>query len=99
MAKNLKKLEKLTAGSKATEKDVEELASLIKKGIARRHDSDAILTSKEKKLVKEVKSDIKSGKKGTFIELTAPLRAAKKKIREDEVNDLIHELRKRKNQD
>lgn len=94
MANKLKKLEKLTAGSKATDADIEELSALIKKGIARRHE-DSLLTAKEKKLVKEAKADINK-KADSFASITAPLRAAKKKIRESEVNALIHELRKRK---
>ena len=32
----------------------------------------------------------------TFAEITAPLKAAKKNIREDEVVDLIHKIRKEK---
>ncbi len=37
-AEKLDLLEKLTASSTATDKDVEELALLIKKGIAKRHE-------------------------------------------------------------
>jgi len=37
-AEQLELLNSLTAGSKATDKDVEELARLIKRGIARRHE-------------------------------------------------------------
>ena len=33
----LELLDRITAGSKATEKDVEELSKLIKKGVAERH--------------------------------------------------------------
>jgi AbrB family looped-hinge helix DNA binding protein len=33
----------------------------------------------------------------SFAEITKPLRAAKKKIKENEVTDLIHRLRKSKN--
>jgi AbrB family looped-hinge helix DNA binding protein len=33
----------------------------------------------------------------TFAEITKPLKDAKKKIREDEVVDLIHKIRKEKN--
>jgi len=40
-------------------------------------------------LVKKVSTE-------TFAEITKPLREAKKKIREDEVVDLIHKFRKKK---
>lgn len=33
----LKRLDKLTSGSRATDKDIEELVALINKGIAKRH--------------------------------------------------------------
>ena len=40
-AKQLEFLSKLTVGSKASEKDIEELGRLLKKGIAQWHDESA----------------------------------------------------------
>lgn len=47
-------------------------------------------------LLKDSCLTIKPANTETFAEITKPLREAKKKIREEDVTDLIHKLRKEK---